>query len=320
MTGPVLITGGLGFIGQAVTHSLRADGVAVRILDNLSNPSITPEQARALGAEVVIGDVVEREVCRAAAGGAWAILHLAAQTYVLRSLQDPYFDLDVNGRGTLNLLEAARLGSARVFVFASTNAVAGIAVPPFSEDAALHPLSPYGCTKLLGEAYCAAYASCHGLRSVSLRFSNVFGPGSWRKGSVVATFIRQALMGEPITVDGDGGQTRDFLFIDDLVAAIRLALHEPPAGEVFCIGAGHPTTITELLARLDRRYRAWSGQPLAIRHGPPRKGDIRDNWSDVSKAVRLLGYQPRVDLDQALERTFDWFLLEWLPRRQRGEI
>jgi len=320
MIGPVLITGGLGFIGQAVTRSLRADGVAVRILDNGSNSSITAEQARALGAEVVMGDVTDREACRAAAGGARAILHLAAQTYVIRSLQDPHFDLDVNGRGTLNLLEAARLESAGTFVFASTNAVAGIAAPPFSEDAALHPLSPYGCTKLLGEVYCAAYASCHGLRSVSLRFSNVFGPGSWRKGSVVATFIRRALMNEPVTVDGDGGQTRDFLFIDDLVAAIRLTLHESPAGEVFCIGSGRATTITELVASLDRRYRAWSGRPLAIRHGPPRMGDIRDNWSDVSKAARLLGYQPQADLDQALEQTFDWFIREWLPQRQRGEI
>lgn len=320
MTGPVLITGGLGFIGQAVTRSLCTDGVAVRILDNLSHASITAEQARALGAEVVMGDVVDREACRAAAAGARAVIHLAAQTYIVRSLQDPHFDLDVNGRGTLNLLEAARLESAGNFVFASTNAVAGIAAPPFSEHAALHPLSPYGCTKLLGEAYCAAYARCHGLRSVSLRFSNVFGPGSWRKGSVVATFIREALTGEPVTIDGDGGQTRDFLFIDDLVTAIRLALHEPPAGEVFCIGSGRATTISNLVTRLDRRYREWSSRPLAVRHGPPRKGDIRDNWSDVSKAVRLLGYQPRVDLDEALERTFDWFVREWLPRRQRGEI
>ncbi|WIM05113.1 MAG: NAD-dependent epimerase/dehydratase family protein [Candidatus Nitricoxidivorans perseverans] len=309
----VLISGGLGFIGQALMAPLLADGVRVRVLDDLSNPSIPPEVARGMGAEVIVGNIADKDACFQAAEGVAGIVHLAAQTYVARSIEDPWSDLRINGQGTLNLLEAARRCGVEHFVLASSNAVAGTAQPPFSEEARLNPLSPYGCTKLLAESYCGVYARTHGVRTVALRFSNIFGPGSWRKGSVVATFIRKALQGEPVVVDGDGRQTRDFLYIDDLVAAIRLAMERAPAGEVFCIGAGRATTIAEVVGELDRIYSSWAGKPMMIEHGPPRLGDIRDNWSDISKAGRLLGFSPDRPLGVAMEQTFGWFVEEWLP-------
>lgn len=304
----ILITGGLGFIGQALLRSLPANGWQVRILDNLTNQSISVEAARQLGAEVVVGDITDRNVCASATKGCDAVVHLAGQTYVAKSVAEPFVDLEINGVGTLNLLEACRASATGTFVAASSNAIAGAHPPPFNEQALASPLSPYGCSKLLMEAYCHAYAHTHRIRTVALRFSNVYGPGSWRKGSVVASFLRRMLEDKPLTIHGDGLQSRDFLYIDDIVQAINLALEHGPAGSCFCIGSGQRTTILDLATELSRLANRSGRCKVMLSHEPPRVGDTRENWSDIALARRILGFAPTVDLQTGLAQTFDWFV------------
>lgn len=312
----VLITGGLGFIGQALTRAMIRGNWTVRILDNLTNPSIPPDTARAIGAEVILGDITDSAVCMEAVKRCNAVVHLAGQTYVTHSVSEPYIDLAINGAGSLNLLEASRQTGVETFIAASSNAVAGLHPPPFNELALPRPLSPYGCSKLLMESYCHAYAKMYNIRTVALRFSNIYGPGSWRKGSVVATFMRQALKGEPITVHGDGQQTRDFLFIDDIVLAIDSAMEKGPAGSCFCIASGTRTRIMDLVREIEHLAQEVRGVTLDVRYGPNRDGDIKDNWSDISSAQRVLGFSPSEKLPPGLVKTFSWFISEWLPRYQ----
>jgi len=298
----------LGFIGQALLSALDKSEWQVRILDNLTNQSISVETASALGAEVLVGDIVDLAACMEATKDCDVVVHLAAQTYVAKSVAEPFVDLAINGTGPLNLLEACRHSGTGVFVAASSNAVAGTHPPPFAEDALTKPLSPYGCTKLLMEAYCHAYAHTHGIRTVALRFSNVYGPGSWRKGSVVATFLRQILQGEAVIIHGDGEQTRDFLHIDDIVQAILRAIEHGPAGSCFCIGSGERTTILELTDHLMRLVMKAGNGVVGLKHEPPREGDIKDNWSDIALARRVLGFSPTIGLEAGLEQTYEWFI------------
>jgi UDP-glucose 4-epimerase len=242
----------------------------------------------------------------AAVEGADAVVHLAARAGIPDSVTDPLGTFDVNVSQTLGVLDAARLAGTRRFVFASSNAAAGDHEPPADETDLPHPRSPYGASKLAGEAYCQAYAATYGMAACALRFSNAYGPRSLHKKSVVAAWLRAALAGDPVSVHGDGEQTRDFVFASDLGAAVVAAIDAPEevvAGELFQVGTGRETTINALAAAIGKAV----GRDLDVRHASARAGDVRRNVSRVDKAADRLGYRAVVGLEDGLAETARWF-------------
>jgi len=327
----VLVTGGCGFIGVNLAEDLLREGVAVRVLDNLSVgsrddlaavgefaeiPAAGGGAARPL--ELVVGDIRDREAVAGALRGVDAVVHLAAQTGVIPSVEDPLLDADLNVRGTLTVLEGCRRAGVRRFVFASSNAPLGEQAPPAHEDLVPRPLSPYGASKLAGEAYCSAFHGSFGMQTVSLRFANAYGPRSRRKGSVVAVFFKAALSGRPLVIYGDGRQTRDFVHVRDLCRAIRLGLAAERGGEVFQVATGEETSVLDLAARVRGLAGRDLGRTVAVEHRPARAGEILRNTSDISKARRLLGYEPGVALDDGLRETWSWFREHWRPQTGAG--
>jgi UDP-glucose 4-epimerase len=242
----------------------------------------------------------------AAVDGAAAVVHLAARAGIPDSVADPVGTFAVNVAQTVGLLDAARLAGVGRFVLASSNAAAGDHEPPADETDLPHPISPYGASKLAGEAYCQAFAATYGMAACALRFSNAYGPFSLHKKSVVAAWLRAALEGLPITIHGDGEQTRDFVYAGDLAAAVVAALDAPAAavaGELFQAGTGRETTINELAVAIERAV----GRPVEVIHGPGRAGDVRRNVSRVDKAAEQLGYRAAVTLEDGLTATARWY-------------
>ncbi len=327
----ILITGGCGFIGTNLVKYLSNKGYRVRILDNLSMPSrkflnqespvTSPLPSQVVDSELsstdlVVGDIRDCQAVKRVIEGVYAVVHLAAHTSVVESLEKPKEDWDINVNGTLNLLEARRSNGVDRFIFASSNAVAGEQDPPIDETKIPRPLSPYGASKLAGEALCSTYYHSFGLKTVSLRFSNCYGPYAEHKPSVIAKFMDWARKGEPLIIYGDGDQTRDFVHVDDICQAIHLSLiiAQPPKlsqqtqptlstpgtplwGEVFQIGSGVETSINQLAELMT----AMTDFQLPIVHKPKRKGEIERNYSDITKARRLLGFEPRIKLREGLE-------------------
>jgi UDP-glucose 4-epimerase len=305
----VLVTGGAGFVGVNLVRALRARGHGVTVLDDMSGGR--REFLDGLDIRLVEGDVRDARAVDAAVRGHHAVVHLAAQTGVPGSLADPRHDCEVNVLGTLNVLEAVRRhGGARGprLVFASSNAPLGRQIPPAREDKAPLPVSPYGASKLAAEAYCLAYHGSWGVPTVALRFANVYGPYSDHKQSVVARFLAMARDGAALRVDGDGEQTRDFIFVGDLCRAIVLALESDVAGEVLQVATGVETSIRQLADMVA----AVVGRPMPTVNGQPRAGDVRKNYSDIGKVQRLLGWAPEVDLLDGLRRTWTWWQA-WRP-------
>lgn len=319
-----LITGGCGFLGTALIARLVAEGGhAVRVVDSLAvggrddlrgvcrfteadAPGAFPAPG---GVELVPGDIRDADLALAAAQGAECVVHLAANTGVGPSVADPRLDCETNVLGTLNYLEAARAAGVRRFVFASSGAPAGEVEPPIHEELPPHPVSPYGASKLAGEGYCSAYWRSFGVETVALRFGNVYGPGSGHKDSVVAKFIKCARDGEPLVVYGDGTQTRDFIYIADLVRAMRLAASVPGiGGETFQIATSRETTVLELAEILVPVLEEHGFGPVRLTHDAPRTGDVLRNYSDTAKASALLGWRPETPLPEGLRRTVEWFL------------
>jgi UDP-glucose 4-epimerase len=327
----VLVTGGCGFIGTNLVKYLSNKGYRVRILDNLSTPSSiwtpdlrsNPYTLRTQSTELVVGDIKDCQTVKRAIEGVDAVVHLAAHTSVVESLENPEEAWDINVNGTLNLLEACRCNGVDSFIFASSNAVVGEQDPPIDETKIPRPLSPYGASKLAGEALCSTYYHSFGLKTVSLRFSNCYGPYSEHKTSVIAKFIDWARKGEPLVIYGDGNQTRDFVHVDDICQAIHLSLiiGQPPKlsqptqqtqqtlstqrtqktplwGEVFQIASGVETSINQLAELI----KAMTDFQLSIIYKPKRKGEIERNYSDITKAKRLLGFEPRVKLREGLRK------------------
>ena len=312
MTRRVLVTGGAGFIGSHAADVLLADRYAVEIVDDLSSGKLAnvPDGATLHRLDIRSDDAARlvRE------GGFDAIVHLAAQMDVRRSVADPLFDADVNVRGTLNLLEAVRSSSKRPrFVFASTGgAIYGDHTsPPNDETTPKEPDSPYAVSKLAAEHYLAYFARIHGLETLSLRFANVYGPRQDPHGEagVVAIFCSRLLAGEPLTVFGDGLQTRDYVNVIDVADAIRRALHVrlegPPRidARAFNIGTGVATSVLELASTLKRA----SGIDVPIHFAPRRPGEQQDSFVRVERARAELSWTPRVALEEGLGDTFAWF-------------
>ena len=301
----ILITGGCGFIGTNLAEYLSGKGYRVRILDNLSSSSqvwtVNPPPTQQT-AELIIGDIRDKDMVNQALKGVDAVVHLAAHTSVVGSLENPEENWDININGTLNLLEACRQNRADKFIFASSNAAVGEQTPPIDERAIPRPLSPYGASKLAGEALCSAYYHSFGLKTISLRFANCYGPYSDHKSSVIARFMGWAREGKPLIIYGDGNQTRDFIHIVDVCQAIYLSLMTLDFySEVFQIASGVETTINELAEMIEEV----TGNKLQIIHQMERKAEIRRNYADVSKARAFLGFQPKVELREGLKRLWN---------------
>lgn len=332
-----LITGGCGFIGRNLIRCLQEqtpNSHAVRILDNLSVGSqddlakigtvagcsanevqIGPTRS---ALELIEGDILDLETVLQACKGVDVIVHLAANTGVAPSVEDPRSDCETNVIGTLNCLEAARRHGIGRFVFASSGAPIGETEPPIHEEKAPHPVSPYGASKLAGEGYCSCYYRTFGVETVALRFGNVYGPGSKHKNSVIAKFIRLALEGQALEIYGDGRQTRDFIYIDDLVAAINQAATLPDiGGEVFQIATSRECTVNEIADALTKALEEAGVQMPKISYGVARQGDVLRNFSDTTKARERLDWQAGTTVDQGLARTVRWFLDQAEPQLSR---
>jgi UDP-glucose 4-epimerase len=324
-----LITGGCGFIGTALVRSLtREGGHAIRVVDNFAVGTredlaaasdfveVSPDRLAPIVSgehiELVAGDITDADLALRAAGGADVIVHFAANTGVMPSVEDPRADCMSNVVGTLNYLEAARCCGVGRFVFASSGGtVIGEAEPPIHEEMVPHPVAPYGASKLAGEGYCSAYFQTFGIETVALRFGNVYGPLSGHKNSVVARFIKRAMDGEMLEIYGDGTQTRDFIYVEDLIRAVRLsATVDGAGGEVFQIATSAETTVQELTDRLLPALAAAGIEDVEVRKTAARRGEVNRNYADTSKARRKLGWKAEVGLDEGLGRTVDWFVRE----------
>ena len=296
----ILITGGAGFIGHNLVESL-LDKYEIRILDIF--PENDEEIFKEMGVETLKGDIRDKRTAREAVRDCKYVVHLAAQTDVMKSIEDPVFDFETNAYGTLNILNASRENSIEKFVFASSSAVLGEKKPPINEEMAPEPISPYGASKLAGEGYCSAFYNSYGLKTVSLRFANVYGIYSTHKASVIAKFTRRILNGKELIAYGDGTQTRDYINVTDICSAIKLSLEKNVGGEVFQIGTGKETSVLQLIEIL----KSVSGVDPKVKHKPPRKGEIIRNYIDNSKARKILGFVPKVKLEEGIREVFEWF-------------
>ena len=299
-----LVTGGCGFIGVNLVSRLAGLGARVRILDNLSLGK--REDVAPLGSDLRVGDIRDMAALKDACQGMDVVVHLAAHTRVVESISHPELNFEINAVGTMNVLRACRDAGVKKVIFASTGgAILGEQVPPVHEGMVPRPVSPYGASKLVGEAYCSAFCGSFGLNTVALRFSNVYGPFSYHKGSVVAQFFRNLMQEEPLVIYGDGQQTRDFLYVDDLVDAVLLADKSETPGEVFQIASGRETSLKDLLAAMKR---VLPSVKFDVRYEPARAGEILRNYASIEKARRLLGYNPSKKLDDGLRDTWSWFV------------
>ncbi|MEK6711390.1 MAG: SDR family oxidoreductase [Nitrospinota bacterium] len=306
----VLVTGGGGFIGSNLVRALLREGYAVRVLENYAT-------GRRENLQDILGDIemiehpdgiLNPEVCTRATKGVSGIFHQAAIPSVPRSIADPLLSDRVNVGGTLNLLEAARRAGVRRFVYASSSSVYGDAPGDVRrEDIAPAPLSPYAVSKRATELYALLYHQLHGIETVGLRYFNVFGP--WQDpnsayAAVVPLFTKCLLARERPTIHGDGEQSRDFTYIDNVVAGNLLAYKaRQMGGEVFNLATGKRHSVNELFHVLRDITGADGVKPI---YAPSRPGDVRDSLADIGKASRLLGYSPEIAFEEGLRRTAGW--------------
>ena len=306
-----LVTGGGGFIGSNVVRALLARGDDVRVLDNFS----TGSRANLAGLEgdiqLVEGDLRSYERVHAAVRGAEVVFHQGALPSVPRSVQDPLTTTAVNVEGTLNVLLAARDEGVRRIVNASSSSVYGnTGTLPRVETQAPDPISPYAVAKLAAERFCTSFTRVYGMEIVSLRYFNVFGPRqdpSSQYAAVVPRFIRAIADDEPVTIYGDGDQSRDFTFVDNVVGANLLAADAPGVGgDILNVATGDSVTVNALADAIG----AMLGKQVEKAYEPAREADVRASWADVGEAKRLLGYEMRVDFAEGLRRTADYLLSE----------
>jgi UDP-glucose 4-epimerase len=292
----VLVTGGSGFIGRHVVADLVQAGCRVRVVDLQPHPDPTVDLVR--------GDLAEPQVLEAALhGGCDAIVHLAAVTSVLRSIEQPALAYRTNVAATAALLEAARATGVSSMAFASTNAVTGpMDAPAISETATLRPLTPYGSTKAAAEMLMSAYTAAYDLRCACLRLTNVYGPGMQAKDSIVARLMRAIRLGTTFEIYGDGRQVRDYVHVFDVVAAVRLALVRDDWRGPLIIGTGTSLSVLEVLEAV----REVSGAPLAVRHGPAKPGEMPAVIVDPARAAAA-GWSPRYEFADGLVEVWD----EW---------
>jgi UDP-glucose 4-epimerase len=292
----ILVTGGAGFIGRHVVADLLGAGAHVRVVDLKPHPDSS--------VDLVQGDIAEREVLDAAfEGGFDGVVHLAAVTSVLRSVEQPELTFRTNVAGTALLLEGARAAGVTSLVFASTNAVTGpMEAPAISEAATLRPLTPYGATKAAGEMLMSAYTASYGVRCAVLRLTNVYGPGMQAKDSIVARLMRAIRLGHTFEIYGDGEQVRDYVHALDVTAAVRLGLADDQWAGPVVLGAGRSLSVLEVVDAV----RKVTGAEIDVTHGPARPGEMPAVIVDPSRA-HAAGWSPQFDLEQGLAGVWE----EW---------
>jgi UDP-glucose 4-epimerase len=299
----VLVTGGCGFIGANLCRRLISSGVQVTVLDNLSRGSLSC--LNGLEVEIIKGDARDPGAVRRAIERTQAVVHLAAYGSVVDSVARPEETFENNVRSTFNVLHAAARRKAKVVFASSGGAVIGAAEPPVNEDSLPAPTSPYGASKLCGEAYCHAFAGSFGLSVVALRFANVYGPYSGHKRGAITNFAKALLFKEPIVIFGDGSATRDFIYVDDICDGVCAALNTPTQGaKVLHLATGVETRIIDL-ARSLGEVAGCRDHP--IRFQSRRAGELERNFASFYRAREVLGFSPRIGLCEGLKRTFAWF-------------
>jgi len=301
----ILVTGGAGFIGSHLVDRLMKESYEVVVLDNFSAGKVENIQ-RHLGDQsfdLIKGDIRNSKDVKKAVGHADVVFHLAAIVNVPLSIEDPLLVNDVNVRGTLNLLEASVKEDIQRFIYVSSCAVYGEACYlPINEKHPIMPLSPYGISKFTAEHHCKIFHMIHGLKTVCLRFFNVYGPkqSEGPYSGVITQFINRLKQGKPPIIYGDGKQTRDFVYVEDVVEASTKALKSQNCvGEVINVGTGKPTTVNEIAKVLMELFKETGRKS---EYGPPRAGDIQDSYADIGKAGRVLGYRPRIRLEEGIKR------------------
>jgi UDP-glucose 4-epimerase len=303
-----LVTGGAGFIGSNLARALLERGDDVRVLDNFSTGFRS--NLETLDVEVVEGELRSYERVHAAVRGVEVVYHLGALGSVPRSVQDPLTSSAVNVEGTLNVLLAARDEGIRRVVFSSSTSVYGSTRSlPTSESEPPDPISPYGVAKLAAERYCVAFSRVYeSFETVVLRYFNVFGPRQnphSQYAAMIPLFIAAIARGEPVTIFGDGEQSRDFTYVANVIdATLRAGAADGVTGRIFNVGAGAPASVNSVADTIGEIL----GKPVERRFEPPRAGDIHDSWADVSAAREALGYEPSVALDEGLRRTAEALL------------
>ena len=306
MTEPkrVLVTGGAGFVGATLVRQLVERGHSVRVFDDYSTGD--PAHLAGVDAELVEGDIRDQAALDAALAEIDAVIHLAAAGSVIKSIEDPVANFDVNVLGTFRVLDAARRAGVERTVQASTGgALIGDATPPVDENSLPKPISPYGASKLAGEGYAYAFSQCYGLRTVSLRFANVYGPWSARKQGAINMFFKAIHAGEPMVIYGDGTSSRDYTHVDDISRALRLALEgDVPGGTVLHIASGVETTVADL-ARLCRAAAGVPDHPVEYRPGRP--GEVGRNLASYDLADKVLGYTPTISREDGIASTWQWY-------------
>jgi UDP-glucose 4-epimerase len=303
-----LVTGGGGFIGSTLVRALLERGDEVRVLDNFSSGNRRNLADLAGDIEIVEGELRSYERVHAAVRGVEVAFHQGALPSVPRSVQDPLTTSAVNVEGTLNVLLAARDEGIRRVVFASSSSVYGSSGElPRVESSNPDPISPYGVSKLAAERYCVSFSRVYPLETVALRYFNVFGPRqdpTSQYAAVVPRFISAISAGRAIPVYGDGDQRRDFTYVDNIVQANLLAAEaDGVKGRVLNVATGRSTTVNELAETIG----ALLDQPVERVTHPPRPGDVRDSWADITRARELLGWEPGIDLEEGLRRTAGTF-------------
>jgi UDP-glucose 4-epimerase len=305
-----LVTGGAGFIGSHLVEALVSRGHEVRVLDNLSTGSLANLEAVSDRVELLDGDVTDLETVRWSMRGVEVVYHQAALPSVPRSVADPLTTHQVCVTGTLHVLVAAReAGVRRVIYAASSSAYGNSPRLPKRESDPTGPLSPYAVAKLAGENYCSAFSQVYGVETVRLRYFNVFGPRQAPDSpyaAVIPRFIQAMSLGRGPLIHGDGEQSRDFTFIEDVVRANLLAAEAPAAlcsGRVYNIACGRRTSLLELVGHLNSLL----GTRIRPTHDAPRAGDVRHSLADIERACQDLGYQPRVEMLEGLRRCVAWW-------------
>ncbi|MFA5339668.1 MAG: SDR family oxidoreductase [Candidatus Omnitrophota bacterium] len=303
-----LVTGGAGFIGSSIVDELVRRREEVKVLDDLSSGKKKNLEKVSGKVEFIEGDIRDPAALKKALKGCDYVIHQAALRSVPKSLANPQLYDDVNVKGTLNVLIASHESKIRRVVFASSSSIYGDTVKlPQSEDQIPQPISPYAATKLAGEHYCRVFAKSYGLETVALRYFNVFGPRQSLESEyavVIPKFATCILMGEQPPVDGDGKQSRDFTYVDNVVDAnLAAAVREGISGEVFNIACGKGYNLLELVRILNEII----GKEIKPRFQPPRPGDVKHTLADITKMKKLLKFEPKVDFVLGLRKTVEYF-------------
>ncbi len=307
-----LITGGAGFIGSNLAEALVRDGERVRIFDNLSSGRLDNLAAVRDQIEFVEGDLRDFDAVRRAMQGVTRVAHQGALRSVERSVDDPLSSDAVNVQGTLHVLQSAREQQVTRVVYASSSSAYGdTEALPKREDQTPAPISPYAVSKLAAEHYCRVFSRLYGVETVSLRYFNVFGPKQSpesKYAAVVPLFLRAAFQDVPLEIHGDGEQSRDFTYIDNVVLANRLSLTTPGvAGEVFNVACGERHSLLDIARSIGRLH----GRELTLNHVASRRGDVRHTQASIERITERLAFRPAVGFDEGMRRTYDWFRSQW---------